>query len=197
MRLLTIRASNGGKQVKGDIKSVLDEYHSNGFHEANHDNLNYQLRLFSTGHQMLKIGNNKPLIPSVFINESFPTNISPLTDCDGESPTAATAEPFDDHDGIDIDDQAMDVATIRKSISGRKKGSTKQAKKETELNILNAKTAAAECYYEAKQLALLSGKLRTANGLVQKIISAVEEQYCVPSGTISQHTIMSRVMAEN
>jgi hypothetical protein len=68
-------------------------------------------------------------------------------------------ETFDESDVGDIEDVETDVVTVRKSVSGRKKGSTVQAKKDSELNVLKAKTAAAERYYEAKQEALLNGKL--------------------------------------
>jgi hypothetical protein len=200
--LLNVRASNGGKKKRGDIKLICENYNKDGYECVTRRSVEHILSTMKKKGKSLSSvmdGDTQPLM-SVAGNIFYVENdISDLTDeAAGTSTDIFVPEAaVDDRPGNSIDGDTISEASQSKKQPGRKKGTTKAAHKLYVQTLKTAITEAASEYQNMKtefesfegvgELRKRTGK--TPNGALDLLVASVEKKYKLDPNSINRHTV--------
>lgn len=203
--LLAVRAANGGKKRRGDIKMICESYNKDGYQCVTRRSIEHILSSMKKNGKSLYpvLGGETP--PNV-VGNSFnieQEEISTLTEEIGTSTGPETVIVAAADEATNSENNG-DSSSCKK-YPGRKKGSTKAAHK-FHLRNLNAAITEAATEYEivkktyAKfestgEIRLRTGK--TPNGILDMIIERTEKKYNLDRKSINRHTVKTRVTKGN
>lgn len=173
--LMKNRESTCGIAVKGDIQRIIMKYKENGFNFITKGVMDYMIAKYK------KQYTNSCPVPVV-----VPTEI--ITNIDGSFHSDLTPGTFEE--GVNVTD------IIVTNQGGRPKGAEAAEKERLSRVMKEALTKAATLCYEQKVKAVLADTA-IMPGTYKEIISLVEQEEKLPSGSISMGTIRSRVLRKN
>ena len=162
--MLQIIGKNGGKMPYGEVDRIVKSYNKNGFKAVTRQNLYYRLS---------KLKDMGPENGSGIVGKSIVAVES----------TRVTSDITDEQILIDVPTNT----------GGRKKGSTKQAKKENAHRLEELITKCAIIYDEKLKEAKKAGLCFIPNGTLKKIVNEEEVNSGLSVNTISLETVRSRV----
>ncbi len=166
--MLQIIGKNGGKMPYGEVDRIVKSYNKNGFKAVTRQNLYYRLS---------KLKDMGPENGSGIVGKSIVAIES----------TGVTSDITDEQILIDVPTNT----------GGRKKGSTKQAKKENARRLEELITKCAIIYDEKLKEAKKAGLRFIPNGTLKKIVNKEEVNSGLSVNTISLETVRSRVKRGN
>jgi hypothetical protein len=182
--LIKTMGKNGGKAPYGAVDKIVKTYNSNGFKAVTRQNLYYRLSKLKSG----KSNDNSQLIGASIVTSSQTEGVlSDLTEEHVLSDVSNTQR--------DSQNEIQFISTT--NIGGRKKGTTKQLKKESNLKVTNVISTCATLYLAELEQAKKLGLANVPNGTLRKIVNEEEEKAGLSVNSISLDTIRSRVKRGN
>ena len=168
--------ANGGKVPYGGLDNIVKTYNQNGFKAVTRQNLYYRLR-------NLKAGKN-----------DSETNLLGQTIAVSGASQGVISDITEEHILADVSNTEQ---SIQPNPGGRKKGSTKKAKKEKVILEKNLVTRCTILYQNKLDEAKRSGLPNVPSGTLKKIINEEGEKAGLSVNTISIDAIRSRIKRGN
>lgn len=190
--LLKVRSTNYGRSRKGDIKKIVNYYQGIGYDFITKGVMNYLVLKHKE-----QTEKNLPKAITLFTET---TSVSPITTdiVIASDNGTSTGTILNDNNNIASTSNTVVelIASPMINPGGRKKGTTKQKKRDDKVKFQNAKTEATTLCLEVFKEAQKESKL-TASNTFRCICDEVEIKYGLEKKSISVETIRSRIKRNN